>query len=66
MITGLEREITREQYDRGISNSGYLTKEDREVVFTDAERLGYGIYGGSVHEVDGKYYVWYSRGSSCD
>ena len=58
------REITAEQYGR--AKSGYLTEEDREIVFYPSELYGYGVYGGDVIERDGKYYVRYSLGSTCD
>jgi hypothetical protein len=62
----LHREITYEQYERAKAKSGYLTKEDREKVFYPSELYGYGVYGGDVIERDGKYYVRYSLGSTCD
>ena len=62
----LLREITAEQYARAKAKSGYLTEEDREVVFYPSELYGYGVYGGDVIERDGKYYVRYSLGSTCD
>ena len=60
----LLREITAEQYTR--AKNGYLTKEDREAVFSPSELYGYGVYGGDVIERDGKYYVRFSLGSTCD
>ena len=62
----LLREITAEQYERAKAKSGYLTEEDREIVFYPSELYGYGVYGGDVIERDGKYYVRYSLGSTCD
>jgi hypothetical protein len=62
----LLREITYEQYERAKAKSGYLTEEDRETVFYPSELYGYGVYGGDVIERDGKYYVRYSLGSTCD
>lgn len=61
-----ERKITKEQYERAQKNSGYLTESDMLTVFDDSERYGYGVYGGNVHESNGKYYVSYQLGSSCD
>lgn len=67
-MTGIDeilyREISAEQYAR--AKNGYLTKEDREVVFSPSELYGYGVYGGDVIERDGKYYVRFSLGSTCD
>ena len=62
----LLREISAEQYERAKAKSGYLTEEDREIVFYPSELYGYGVYGGDVIERDGKYYVRYSLGSTCD
>lgn len=62
----LLREITAEQYERAKAKSGYLTEEDRETVFYPSELYGYGVYGGDVIERDGKYYVRFSLGSTCD
>lgn len=60
----LFREITAEQYAR--AKNGYLTEKDRETVFSPSELYGYGVYGGDVIERDGKYYVRFSLGSTCD
>ena len=60
----LLREITAEQYAR--AKNGYLTKEDREAVFSPSELYGYGVYGGDVIERDSKYNVRFSLGSTCD
>lgn len=61
-----QREITKEQYDRAIRNGGVITRADRQEIFSDAERYGYGIYGASAFQEDGKYMVSYSRGETCD
>ena len=61
-----DREISKEQYERGVQNRGYLTKDDAKTVLTDAERLGYGATAGSVKEIDGKFYVSCHIYDSCD
>ena len=61
-----QREITKDQYDRAMQNRGYLTNADKDDVFSVAELCGYGVYGAIVFEKDGKYYVGYSIGDSCD
>ena len=66
MMTTMTREINREQYERAINNHRILTEEDRDSVFSISERFGYGVYGGTVFEEHGKYYVLYSLGSTCD
>lgn len=43
-----------------------MTREDREKLFDEAIRFGYGLYGAHVYEYNGKYYCEYERGSSCD
>lgn len=63
-VTG--REIPEEIYRRAMENHGSLSEEDKEKVWDRAERWGYGIYGYTVYEKDGKFYVDFSRGSSCD
>ena len=60
------KKITKEQYDRAVLNHGYITKEDENSVFTDAELLGYGVYSPIVHKDDDCYVVHYLLGSTCD
>ena len=62
----MSRKITKEQYERGTKNYGYLTKDDADLVFTDAERLGYGVYGARVETDGDDYYVSFWLGDSCD
>lgn len=66
MMQPMKREITKEQYNRAVENHRILTAIDRETVFSVCERYGYGVYGGSVSEDGGKYYVHFSLGSTCD
>ena len=48
-------------------NGGFLTKSDEQIVFTDAERLGYGACSGSVFIAkNGLPYVNYTIADSCD
>lgn len=60
------RQITREQYQRGVQNRGYVVDSDKPQIFTEAERLGYGVYSPMVQEKDGEFYVTYLLGSTCD
>ena len=62
----MSRKITKEQYEGGVNNAGYLTKQDEMTVFSEAERLGYGVYGGSVEKKGEEYYVNFFLGSTCD
>ena len=61
-----KREITKEIYDRAMEHKGYITHEDRKVVFDDSELYGYGVYGATAYEENGKYYCNFSLGDSCD
>ena len=65
-MTREEMEIGKEFYDRAMENGGHITKEDEYKLFSPSIIYGYGLYGTSVFERDGKYYVSYSCGDSCD
>lgn len=56
----MTREITKEQYKRVIED------HVAEGIFTDSEVMGYGVYEEEYYEKDGKYFVDFSLGSSCD
>lgn len=60
------REITKEQYENALRNHMYITEFDEYDIFSDSERLGYGVYSPIVHETDGRYYVLFRLGDSCD
>ena len=82
MLINDTKEISKEVYERAkelyekIGHQYYtvesnrpmytMTREDREKVFDEAVRFGYGLYGAKVYEKDGKYYCYYLTGSSCD
>jgi len=61
-----KREITKEVYDRAQDNRGYITEADKQELFSDEELFGYGVYRARVSEIDGKYYMSYMLGGSCD
>lgn len=44
----------------------YVTGEDMKQLFSEAELIGYGVYGCVVSKEGDKYMVHYSLGSSCD
>ena len=48
------------------SNCFYVTKDDINELFPISLLIGYGVYGVTVREVDGKYICSYERGDSCD
>jgi len=52
-------EISKEEYDKG-------QKEGAKSLVSETIQLGYGCYCAKVFERDGKYYLRYDRGSSCD
>lgn len=52
-------EITKEDYDKALAEGAYS-------IINPAIVMGYGVYGAKVKEIEGKYYLSYSRGSSCD
>lgn len=65
-MTGIKREIPRDVYNRALNNHGYIVSNDEDRVFTRSEVLGYGVYRQCVFEEDGKCYVSFERGDSCD
>ena len=72
MLISCEKPITKEQYDRARENHGYITEEDMQIVFNDAERYGYGIYSPVAREhIDEEtkeitYVVQYTTSTCCD
>lgn len=55
------REITKEQYNRAVN------KLDTSDLFSPQEVMGYGIYNMEfIADSEGKYYVRYNLGDSCD
>ena len=65
-MTRCTREISKEIYDRSQQHNGFIAAEDQDKVWSVSEQLGYGVYGGQTFEKDGKYYVGYEIGDSCD
>ena len=55
----VNREISKEEYNKAMDESAY-------VLIDDSVKMGYGAYGAQVYEKDGKYYLYYRRGNSCD
>ena len=72
MIKGTPFEVSKEVFERAKAKSGvekqsyYVTGEDMKQLFSEAELIGYGVYGCVVRKEDDKYMVHYSLGSSCD
>ena len=62
-------ELTKEQYDELMtaSKGRGVVPEELETKYFDISTLrGYGLYGTRVYEKDGKYFLNYNRGESCD
>lgn len=59
-MTEVKREITKEEYDRAQEKNAYE-------LISDTILMGYGAYGARVYVgEDGKYYLRYDMGGSCD
>ena len=55
----VRHEITQEQYEKA-------KKDGPRSIIPDDVKMGYGAYGAGVYEEDGKYFIRYDQGSSCD
>lgn len=64
----IKREIAKEVYDRAMDHNGVISdKDDINAVFSISELCGYGVYNDQVSQgEDGKYYVNFYRGETCD
>ena len=51
--------IPKEEYEKAL-------REGADSIIGDAIHMGYGVYGAKVFETDGKYWLTYDRGDSCD
>ena len=58
-MVDIKRQITEAEYNKAKKETPYS-------LISDNIKMGYGVYGASVYEEDGKYYLEYSRGDSCD
>ena len=61
LLSNNERELTQEEWVKYWN--GELKKSD---LFSESVIMGYGVYLGKPYEKNGKYYLPYSMGSSCD
>ena len=52
-------EITEEEYKKA-------QEEGPRSIVSESVIMGYGCYGAAVSEHDGKFYLSYERGDSCD
>lgn len=58
-MKSIKIEISFEQYQKAIDESPYSLLPDSIV-------MGYGAYGAKVKEDDGRYFLYYEMGDSCD
>lgn len=65
-MTKMRRTITKEVYDRAMTNHGYIASADLHTVFTVDEIYGYGVYSPAVAKEDDEYIVNFMRGNSCE
>lgn len=52
-------EIPKDDYDKAV-------KEGADSIIGEHIHMSYGVYGSAVYESEGKYYLSYTRGDSCD
>ena len=58
-MVSVKREITEEEYKKAL-------EEGPRSIVSESVIQGYGCYGATVSEHDGKFYLSYERGESCD
>lgn len=58
-MVSVKREITEEEYKKAL-------EEGPRSIVSESVIMGYGCYGATVSEHDGKFYLSYERGDSCD
>jgi len=56
-----ERRLTDEDLRKVMENDG-----DVYCLFSEAQIMGYGVYGAHIIELDGDKYLRFSMGDSCD
>ena len=73
MSNGKPFEVSKEVYDRARANCTnpdatyfYMTGKDKEELFSESIRYGYGLYSCMVHKEGDKYICTYEIGDSCD
>lgn len=52
-------EISKDDYDKAI-------KEGADEIIGEHIHMSYGVYSSVVYESEGKYYLSYDRGDSCE
>ena len=59
-------EITKKVYDEAVKNNNFIPEDKKVEVFGIAACYGYGVYLPEVFTKDGKYFVNYEMGNTCD
>jgi hypothetical protein len=60
-MTDVKKEITKEEYEKAMES-----EDGAYCLISDSVKMGYGAYSARVFEKDGKYYLSFRMGSSCD
>ena len=60
-MTTHQRKLSEEDLQKIMENDG-----DLYCLFSEAQIMGYGVYGAHIIELDGDKYLRFSMGSSCD
>lgn len=66
MIVQIQHEIDRQKYLEYLAMGKAFSEWYGENMVSAAVRYGYGYYGATLLEDNGKYYVRYERGDNCD
>ena len=72
MLIRSEKPITKEQYERSQLNHGFIADEDMEVIFSQADLCGYGIYNAvgcaryNAETGTTTYVARYTTSTNCD
>ena len=60
-MTTYQRKLSEEDLQKIMENDG-----DVYCLFSEAQIMGYGVYGARVIMIDGQKFLRYSMGDSCD
>lgn len=60
-MTYYQRKLTEEDLQKIMENDG-----DLYCLFTQAQIMGYGVYGAQIVDIYGEKFLRYSMGDSCD
>lgn len=60
-MTTYQRKLSEEDLQKIMENDG-----DLYCLFSEAQIMGYGVYGAHIIELDGDKYLRFSMGDSCD